>query len=86
MLEVVLLKHLAPGWALILDPIQEVGPKVGGWHCFLSGCSIARLPYKDYSIFFCSNSYVHSGIGRCFDKEALEKEGYRCGPSTKREA
>ena len=76
--EVVLLKHLAPGWALIqvnLDPIQEVGPKVGGWRCFLSWCSIARLPYKDYSIFFCSNSYVHSGVGRCSDKGGFIKRG-----------
>ena len=42
-LEAVLLKlhaKLAPGWALIrvnFDPIQEIGPKVGGGHSFVSG-------------------------------------------------
>ena len=55
MLEAVLLKlhaKLAPGWALIqvnFDPIQEIGPKVGGGHSFVSepsfvsGPSFARL-------------------------------------------
>ena len=31
---------LAPGWALIqvnFDPIQEIGPKVGGGRSFMSG-------------------------------------------------
>ena len=31
---------LSPGWALIqvnFDPIQEIGPKVGGGHSFVSG-------------------------------------------------
>ena len=48
-LEAVLLKlhaKLAPGWALIqvnFDPIQEIGPKVGGGHSFVSGPLFARL-------------------------------------------
>ena len=36
---------LAPGWALIrvnFDPIQEIGPKVGGGHSFMSGSSFTR--------------------------------------------
>ena len=31
-----------PGWVLIqvnFDPIQEIGPKVGGGHSFKGGCS-----------------------------------------------
>ena len=48
-LEAVLLKlhaKLAPGWALIrvnFDPIQEIGPKVGGGRSFVSGPFFARL-------------------------------------------
>ena len=51
MLEVVLLKlhaKLAPGWALIrvkFDPMQEIGPKVGGGRSIVSGPFIARLQY-----------------------------------------
>ena len=51
MLEAVLLKlhtMLAPGWALIqvnFNPIQEVGPKVGGGHSFVCGPFFARLQY-----------------------------------------
>ena len=50
-LEAVLLKlhaKLSPGWALIqvnFDPIQEIGPKVGGGRSFVSGPSFARLRY-----------------------------------------
>ena len=50
-LEAVLLKlhvKLAPGWALIrvnFDPIQEIGPKVGGGRSFVSGPFFARLRY-----------------------------------------
>ena len=32
-------EKLAPGWVLIqvnFDPIQEIGPKVGGGHSFMS--------------------------------------------------
>ena len=39
---------LAPGWALIqvnFDPIQELGPKVGGGHSFMSGPFFTRLRY-----------------------------------------
>ena len=39
---------LAPGWALIqvnFDPTQEIGPKVGGGHSFMSGPFFARLQY-----------------------------------------
>ena len=39
---------LAPGWALIqvnFDPIQEIGPKVGGGRSFVSGPFFARLRY-----------------------------------------
>ena len=49
MLEAVLLKlhvKLASGWALTqvnIDPIQEIGPKVGGGHSFVSGPFFARL-------------------------------------------
>ena len=49
MLEAVLLKlhaNLAPGWALIqvnFDPIQEIGPKLGGGCSFMSGPFFARL-------------------------------------------
>ena len=48
-LEAVLLKLHAkfiPGWALIqvnFDPMQENGPKVGGWRSFMSGPFFARL-------------------------------------------
>ena len=38
----------APGWALIwvnFDPIQEIGPKVGGGHSFVSGPFFTRLWY-----------------------------------------
>ena len=48
-LEVVLLKlhaKLGPGWALTqvnIDLIQEIGPKVGGRHSFVSGAFFARL-------------------------------------------
>ena len=48
-LEAVLLKlrgKLASGWALVrvnFGPIQEIGPKVGGGHSFVSECSFA--PY-----------------------------------------
>ena len=48
-LDAVLLKlhaKLAPGWALIrvnFDPIQEIGPKVGGGRSFVSGPFFARL-------------------------------------------
>ena len=48
-LEAVLLKFhakLAPGWALTqvnVDPIQEIGPKVGGGDSFVSGPFFARL-------------------------------------------
>ena len=38
---------LAPGWALIqvnFDPMQEIGPKVGGGRSFVSGPFFARLP------------------------------------------
>ena len=51
MLKVVLLKlhvKLAPGWVLIrvnFDPIQEIGPKVGGGHSFVGGPFFARLQY-----------------------------------------
>ena len=44
----VLLK-LAPGWALIqvnFDPIQQIRPKVGGGHSFVSGPFFARLRYS----------------------------------------
>ena len=57
MLEAVLLKlhtQLAPEWALIqanFDPTQEIGPKLGGGHSFMSGCSFAR-----YSTALCSYS------------------------------
>ena len=50
-LEAVLLKlhvKLAPGWALIqvnFDPVQEIGPKVGGGRSFVSGPFFARLQY-----------------------------------------
>ena len=40
---------LAPGWVLIqvnIDPIQEIGPKVGGGHSFVSGPFFARLRHK----------------------------------------
>ena len=52
MIEAVLLKlnaKLTPGWALIqvnFDPIQEIGPKVGGGRSFVSGPFFARLRYK----------------------------------------
>ena len=51
MLEAVLLKlyaKRAPGWTLIwvnFDPMQEIGPKVGGGYSFMSGRSFARLQY-----------------------------------------
>ena len=51
MLEAVLLKlhtKLTPWWALIrvnFDPIQEIGPKVGGGCSFVSGPFFARLRY-----------------------------------------
>ena len=51
MLEAVLLKlhaQLTPEWALIrvnFDPTQEIGPKLGGGHSFMSGCSFTRLQY-----------------------------------------
>ena len=50
-LEAVLLKlhvKLAPGWVFIrvnFDPIQEIGPKVGGGRSFVSGPFFARLRY-----------------------------------------
>ena len=50
-LEAVLLKlhvKLSLGWVLIqvnFDPIQEIGPKVGGGRSFVSGLSFARLQY-----------------------------------------
>ena len=49
MLEAVLLKlhaKLSPGWVLIqvnFDLIQEIGPKVGSGHSFVSGPSFMRL-------------------------------------------
>ena len=57
---------LAPGWALIqvnFDPIQEIGPKVGG------GRSFARLWYKlcvKWSITakYCSCRAVETVIGQ----------------------
>ena len=55
-LEAVLLKlltKLAPGWAVIrvnFDPIQEIGPKVGGGCPFVSGPFFARLRYS-FSLF-----------------------------------
>ena len=39
---------LTPGWVLIqvnFDPIQEIGPKVGGGRSFVSGPFFARLRY-----------------------------------------
>ena len=51
MLEAVLVKlqaKLFPGWVLIqvnFDPIQEIGPKVGGEYSFVSGLSFTRLRY-----------------------------------------
>ena len=51
MLEAVLLKlhaKLAPGWALIqvnFNPIQEIGPKVGGGRSCVCGPFFARLRY-----------------------------------------
>ena len=50
-LEAVLLKlhaKLTPGWVLIhvnFDPIQEIGPKVGGGSYFVSGPFFTRLRY-----------------------------------------
>ena len=50
-IEAMLLKlhaKLAPGWVLIqvsFNPIQEIGPKVGGGHSFVSGPFFARLRY-----------------------------------------
>ena len=52
MLEAVLLKlhaKLALGWLLIqlnFDPIQEIGPKVGGGHSFVSRPFFVRLRYE----------------------------------------
>ena len=51
MLKAVLLKlhvKLAPGWALIqvnFDPIQEIGPNIGGGRSCVSGPFFARLQY-----------------------------------------
>ena len=51
MLKAMLLKlhaKLPPRWALIqvnFDPIQEIGPKVGGGRSFVSGPFFARLWY-----------------------------------------
>ena len=50
--EAVLLKlhmKLAPGWVLIqvnFDPIQEIGPKVGGGCTLVSGPFFARRGYS----------------------------------------
>ena len=52
MFEAVLLKlhvKLAPRWVLIqinFDPIQEIGPKVGGGRSFVSGPFFVRLQYS----------------------------------------
>ena len=57
MLEAVLLKvhaKLSPGWVLIqlnIDPIQEIGPKLGGGHSFVSGPSFARLWYLQEEVY-----------------------------------
>ena len=51
MLEAMLLKlhaKFAPGWALIrvnFDPIQEIGPKVGGGRSFVGGPFFMRVRY-----------------------------------------
>ena len=53
-LEAVVLKlhvKLAPGWVLIqvnFDPIQEIGPKVGGGHSFVSELFFTRLRYINH--------------------------------------
>ena len=50
-LKAVLLKlhaKLTPGWVVIrvnFDPIQEIGPKLGGGRFFVSGPFFARLRY-----------------------------------------
>ena len=44
---------LALGWALIrvnFDPIQEIGPKVGGGRSFEGGRSFTRLRYLRYDV------------------------------------
>ena len=57
-LEAVLLQlhaKLAPRWALIrvnFDPIQEIGPKVGGGRSFVSGPFFARLRYILSALYF----------------------------------
>ena len=63
---------LTPWWALIwvnFDPIQEIGPKVGGWCSFKGGCFFTRLWYCRFWVWACvptdavSFSDAHFGIG-----------------------
>ena len=83
-LEAVLLKFhakLAPGWALIranFHPVQEIGPKVGCGHSFVSGPFFARLRYIYMVTAICMTCkaslclFVHSvlQLGKCRHYEA----------------
>ena len=52
---------LAPEWVLFLvnfDPLQKIGPKVGGGHSFEDGRSFARLQYIACPHFEVGRGYV----------------------------
>ena len=55
--------------------MQEIGPKVGGGHSFVSGCSFARLQYKAESGMY-TKEVLHHPWGSMSKKTCSHLGGY----------